>query len=732
MANPSVPIARTLSEPDSKALVAAYGVPVPGEATAEDAPAAAAAADALGYPVVLKLAGDSIAHKTERGLVRLGLATRSAVEAAAVDLLGLARSEDGKVELLVAPMISGDRELIAGMFRDQQFGPLVAFGLGGVLAEAIGDVVFAPAPLNRADAAALIDRLATQEVLGAFRGQPAVDREVLVDLLCALGRLAVERSDVASVDLNPLIVCNGRPVAVDALVELGDPSAGDPAVGGGEAVEPGTPGGGAGVHRLDPLFNPKGVIVAGASTHPGKFGFVTLHNLLAGGYEGPVFATNRERAEVLGRPTLASVDEVPEGEADLVIVCTPKASVREVLTQAAHRGVRGAFLTTAGYGEAGEAGRAEQAELVALAEELDLVIAGPNGQGVISTPAKLCAQIVAPNPPAGSIGVVSQSGNLVSAFLNHAVSSGVGVSRAISAGNAAMLEPIDYLEYFADDPATSVGLCYLEGVGDGRAFYERLRAVTRRMPVVVVKGGSTGAGARAAASHTGSLASDDRIVDGVLAQAGAVRAAGVEAGFDAAAMLATQPPVRGGRVVVVTTVGGWGVVAADAIERSAHLRLDPLPGDLSAAIDELLPPRWSRNNPIDLAGGETRDTVPSVLELVASHPSTDAVLLLGLGIQSNQAALMRSGGFYPDHGLERIVDYHERQDERYGRAAAEVSASPNKPVICAPELAVTQPSNPAPAAVAATGRYACASAERAVAALDAMVAASTALGRTSS
>ena len=347
------------------------------------------------------------------------------------------------------------------------------------------------------------------------------------------------------------------------------------------------------------------------------------------------------------------------------------------------------------------------------------MIAGPNGQGVISTPAKLCAQIVAPNPPPGSIGVVSQSGNLVSAFLNHSVRSGVGVSRAVSAGNAAMLEPIDYLEYFADDPATSVGLCYLEGVGDGRAFYERLRQVTRRMPVVIVKGGATGAGAKAAASHTGSMASDDRIIDGVLAQAGAVRAIGVEAAFDAAATLASQPPASGGNVVVVTTVGGWGVVAADAIARSRHLRLDPLPGDLVAAIDHLLPPRWSRNNPIDMAGGETRDTVPEVLRLVASHPATDAVLFLGLGIQSNQAALMRSGGFYPDFGLERIVDYHERQDDRYGRAAAEVSEATGKPILCATELAVTHSNNAAPAAVAATGRYCAASAERAVAALDA-------------
>ena len=211
---------RTLSEPESKALVAAYGVPVPCEATATNAAEAADAADRVGYPVVLKLAGGSIAHKTERGLVRLGIRTRSDAEAAAAELLALARPDDGRVELLVAPMVSGDRELIAGMMRDQQFGALVAFGLGGVLAEAIGDVVFAPAPLNAADAEALIDRLAGQAVLGEFRGQPPVDRAALVGLLSGLGRLADERADVVSVDLNPLIVCDGRPIAVDALVEL--------------------------------------------------------------------------------------------------------------------------------------------------------------------------------------------------------------------------------------------------------------------------------------------------------------------------------------------------------------------------------------------------------------------------------------------------------------------------------------------------------------------------------
>jgi hypothetical protein len=254
-------------------------------------------------------------------------------------------------------------------------------------------------------------------------------------------------------------------------------------------------------------------------------------------------------------------------------------------------------------------------------------------------------------------------------------------------------------------------------VGDGRAFVDRLREVATRKPVVVVKGGATAGGQRAAASHTGALASDDRVFDGAARQAGLSRAATVEEGFEVAASFASQPLPRGPRVVVVTTVGGWGVVAADAIA-ATDLELVRLPDDLRAAIDGLLPPRWSRNNPVDMAGGETRDTVPEILRLAASHPEVDAVIFLGMGIQSNQARLMREGPFWPDHGLERIVGYHERQDARYAEAAAEVSEETAKPVLVATELAVTSPDNPGPAAVRATGRLCYPSANRAVVALD--------------
>jgi acetyl-CoA synthetase (ADP-forming) len=696
----------TLSEVASKQLLSEYGVSVLDELTARDADAAAAASDRIGYPVVAKLCGDTISHKTERGLVRLGLRDAAAVRDAAQQLLDAARPDDGDVEVLIAPMVRGTRELIAGVVRDPQFGPCVMLGVGGVLAEAIRDVAFRLVPLTERDADDLIDDLQTQALFGPFRDEPAVDRALLRATLLGLSRLAEARDDVLSVDVNPLIVVGGKPVAVDALVEVGEP----------------TP---VPVHtRPRPsddafraLFEPRGVIVAGASTHPGKFGFVALHNILASGFEGRVAATNLEGTPVLGVDTVRSIDDVPDGPWDLVFVCTPAAANVDLLRACAKRGVRAAFLTSAGYGEAGEQGREAERELVSLARELGLLLAGPNGQGVVSTPARLCAQIVAPYPPAGRIGIASQSGNFVSSFQNWAVQTGVGVSRAVSAGNAAAVTVADYLDWYADDDATAVSLAYMEGVADGRALFERLADVARRKPVVLVKGGTTAGGQRAAASHTGSLASDDSVFDGMCRQAGITRATTVEEAFEAAATFATQPLPRGPRTAVLTTAGGWGVVTADAIARSDVLELAALPDDLRAAIDEKLPPRWSRNNPIDFAGGETRDTIPEVMELVARHRDIDAIVYLGLGIQSNQARLMRDGRFFPGHGLERIVAYHERQDARFAQAAADVSAATGKPILTATELAVASPDNAGPATVRATGRLCYASANRAVTAL---------------
>lgn len=698
---------RTLSESASKELLAPYGVPFAAEHRVSTVDAAVDAARNLGHPVVVKLGGDAIAHKTERGLVKLRLQDDESVRSAATELLAAARPEDGEVHLLVAPMIQGSRELIAGVLVDPQFGPTVMLGVGGIMAEVLRDVTFRPAPVDEAQARSMIASLRTQGLMEEFRGESAVNTDDIVSCLMGLSRCAMERLDIVSIDINPLIITrDGRAVAVDALVETGDRQT------VGSSVRPAYTD-----EQFRALFEPRGVLVTGASTHPGKFGFVSLHNILASGYAGGVYGTNLQGEEVLGVRTVSDIEQLPAGEIDLVFVCTPASANPDLLRACARKGVKAAFLTSAGYGEAGEEGKKLEDELIALADELGILLAGPNGQGVVSTPARLCAQIVAPYPPEGAIGVASQSGNFVSSFMNYARQTGVGISRAVSAGNAAALGVADLIEWYGRDDATKVSLAYVEGISDGAGLMRRLSAVAARKPVVVVKGGATEKGARAAASHTGALAANDAIFDGACRAGGITRAATVEEAYEAAATFATQPLPKGPNVVVLTTAGGWGVVTSDAIANDGSLQLMQLPEDLKAQIDTKLPPRWSRNNPVDCAGGETRDTIPEVMEMIASHPGVDAVVYLGLGIQANQARLMREGRFHPDHGLERIVEYHERQDSRFAQAAHDLSVATGKPILVATELAVADPGNPGVRTVRETGRLCYASGNRAITAL---------------
>ncbi len=217
-------MSRTLSEADSKALLAPLGVPFAPERLVTAAEDAAAAAQELGFPVAVKLCGDEIAHKTERGLVRLGLGDADSVATAAQELLDAATPEDAATGVLVAPMIAGTRELIAGVSHDEQFGPTILLGVGGVLAEAVADVAVRLVPITAVDAEEMLDQLDSQALLAEFRGEPAVDRAAVVDLLLALsgaaGMSAGSSGHVESIDLNPLIITGGRPVAVDALVEV--------------------------------------------------------------------------------------------------------------------------------------------------------------------------------------------------------------------------------------------------------------------------------------------------------------------------------------------------------------------------------------------------------------------------------------------------------------------------------------------------------------------------------
>ncbi len=219
------PPGTTLSEQQSKSLLAKYGVPFLDERTVASAPEAVSAAEELGYPVVAKLNGEAIAHKTERGLVRLNLGSAEAVNDATTVLFDSATEADGEVSVLVAPMVRSNRELICGTSTDPQFGPTVLLGVGGILAEAIADVAIRLIPITPQDALEMIGDLKTQDLIGAFRGEPAIDREQLAGVLLALSAAVVADPTIRSIDLNPVLIVDGMPVAVDALVETDEADA---------------------------------------------------------------------------------------------------------------------------------------------------------------------------------------------------------------------------------------------------------------------------------------------------------------------------------------------------------------------------------------------------------------------------------------------------------------------------------------------------------------------------
>ena len=701
----NVPHPETLSESASKEVLARHGIPFGIEGVVRDSRAAESWARSHRPPFVVKANGPLLSHKSERGLVRLGLASSDDVATAASEILGRIRPDDGEVNLTVAEMTVGERELIVGAFRDPSLGPCILIGAGGIFAEQLADTSIRQLPVSKHDVVTMVTSLRSSGVFTGARHCAPVDVVSLHGIASGLAAVMEDRS-IESVDLNPVIVRDdGTLCAVDALVTLDEHKE---ATAGrwGEGVD------------LGPLFDPKGVCVVGASTHPGKFGFVVLHNLLASGYTGRTIAIGKGATSYLGVETYADVTEMPHGAVDVAFICTPRDANEAILGALADKGVTAAFVTTAGYRETDEDGARAEERLVDLAIQRGVTIAGPNGQGLVSTPSNLCLQIVGPYPPRGSIGIASQSGNFVSSLMNMARASGVGISRALSIGNAPHVGIPEVLSFLSHDSNTAVAICYLEDVGRASDLLRVAREMVHTKPVVVVKGGTTSQGAQAASSHTGSLAGNSAAFLGACEQYGITTCRSIDEAFDAASLMASLPSPHGGRVAVLTTVGGWGVAVADCIGSSSVLSLAALGPDMIAEIGSLLPARWSRGNPIDCAGGETRETVATIMRILVESPEVDSVVFLGMGIQSNQARLMREGRFYPDHGLDRIVSFHEGQDVKYASAAVDLSLEYSKPIIVVTELGSADRDNPGVAEMRRRGVPCFSSARSAVTALE--------------
>ncbi len=570
-----------LLEDEAKKVLKKYGIPVVAEMRVTDPESAVTAASELGYPVVLKGLGEQMLHKTEMGMVRVGLTDEGQVRSVAKEMVE--QGGEDLSALLVQPMVQGRRELVVGLFQDSQFGQVVMLGLGGIFTEALEDVVFRLAPLYEKDAEQMMEELRSKAILGPFRGEKAADGEAIKKVLMGLSALALDYPQVKEVDINPLIVSpKGEVIAVDALVILG---------GGGEIGKEGS-------YKRPPvdkkllgdIFYPDAIAFVGVSGSIGKWGHMLLTNCLSGNYEGQIYLVNPKGGEICGHKVYPTLGDIP-GSVDVAVVTIPAKGVPALLPQLKKKGIRGMLLITSGFGETGKEGKAMEKQLVQDAARAGIMILGPNTMGICNPHQRFFCNNAHVHPMPGSTALVCQSGNMGTQLLAFAAQQDIGIRAFSGSGNEAMVTIEDYMEVFELDKKTRTVVLYLESVKDGRRFFESARRVSTKKPVVVLKGGRTEAGGKAASSHTGALASDAKVFDAACRQAGIIQVDQPMELLDLSAVFSSLPLPKGNRVAIMTLGGGWGVIAADLCMENG-LVMPELSEDIIKRLDTMLPDYW--------------------------------------------------------------------------------------------------------------------------------------------
>ncbi len=380
------------------------------------------------------------------------------------------------------------------------------------------------------------------------------------------------------------------------------------------------------VASLRPFFEARSVAVLGASSRRGTIGGELFRNILEGEFAGAAYPVNRNGQSVAGVRGYGSMADIPD-PIDLAVVCVPAVAVLEAVDSVLEAGARAVCVISAGFAEVGSEGEERQRALLASIRAHGARLLGPNCLGISSSAVQLNATFASRSAPPGNIGFSSQSGALGLAMLEAAESRGLGLSAFVSIGNKADVSSNDLLEWWEDDPATEVVLLYLESFGNPRRFGTLARRVARTKPILAVKSGATGSGARAASSHTAALAGSEAAVDALFHQAGVIRAGSLEELIDVATLLSTQPMPRGRRVAVLTNAGGLGILCADACE-AAGLELPPLSEETVRAIAPLVPGEASLANPVDMLGSASDTSYEKVLPLLLADPGVDAVIVL--------------------------------------------------------------------------------------------------------
>jgi acyl-CoA synthetase (NDP forming) len=445
------------------------------------------------------------------------------------------------------------------------------------------------------------------------RGRDPANREAIADIIVNVSRLITDFPEIAEMDLNPVFATKVDAIAADVRIVVDfAPKPPRPRPQHDDIVR-----------QMNRIMKPKAVAVIGASAENGKIGNSVMKNLINGGYQGEIYPIHPKADEIMGKKVYRSVKDVP-GEIDIAVFAIPASLVAPALIECGEKKIVGAILIPSGYAETGNINGQE--EIQAIGQKYGIRLMGPNIYGFYYIPANLCATFCTAYDVKGSAALSSQSGGIGMAIIGFSRSAKMGVSAIVGLGNKSDIDEDDLLTFFEQDDNTRIIAQHCEDLKDGRAFAEVASRVSKKKPIVVLKAGRTSAGARAASSHTGALAGNDKIYEDVFRQSGVIRARSLRDMLEFARGVPVLPTPKGENVVIITGAGGSGVLLSDACVDN-RLSLMTIPPDLDAAFRKFIPPFGAAGNPVDITGGEPPITYVNTVKLGLEDPRIHALIL---------------------------------------------------------------------------------------------------------
>jgi acetate---CoA ligase (ADP-forming) len=624
-----------------EALLARYAIPTPKQAIASDAAEAERHAIRVGYPVALKAIAANLHHKSDVGGVRLNLKDAEDLAEAIRDFKEYIPSLEA---FLVQAMVPNGLEVLVGARRDPLLGPFITFGFGGTTAELFKDAAHTqPAPLTRQQAHALITKTRLGPLLTGYRGSGGYHVRALTDVIANLSKLISREENILEIEVNPLVVTATDALAVDVRAQVA------PKASNGRYLQAPELRFADRVPRdLSGLLEPKSIAVVGASRNPAKLGSRLLTNIQSHGYPGKLYAIHpdaKDLADIPCFPTIAHLPEIPQ----LVCIAVAAERVCALVQSCAEAGVPNVIVYSSGFSEAGAEGAALEERLRESIANTATNLCGPNTAGVVSTRLPSCTSMAlgfnAERILAGSVALVAQSGAIGSSLVSRASSTGVGISTWIATGNEADLTLSDYLRFLASDARTRVIALFVETIRDPSLFARACRTARRNgKTIVAYKTGNSGAGKRAVFTHTAAIAGDQVLYESFLDELGVIQVNDLQSLIDIPFTLASQPPLEGRRVGIISASGGACSVTADECTRMGF-DVPKFSDIVTHKIRSVIPTFGVAENPVDVTMevNVRPEMVAAVARLLAVSDEVDAVVVAMTTNADPGAAAIASG-----------------------------------------------------------------------------------------